>query len=116
VDDSRKASVPGVTLPATTEQTSYSIRKRSARKTTHIRKAFYRKIYKEREGHYLPQWDRSGQALSLPKAPNIRFGLGSPSKYFRRAHRLWRRQMQGAFGREHTRREKEQLDWERSKA
>ena len=116
VDESRKASVPGIILPATTEQTSYSIRKRSARKTTRIRKAIYRNIYKEREGHYLPQWDRSGQALSLPKAPNIRFGLGSPSKYFRRAHRLWRRQMQGAFGREHTRREREQLDWERSRA
>jgi Mitochondrial ATPase expression/Pentatricopeptide repeat domain len=115
VDESRKGSVPGVILPATTEQTSYSIRKRIARNTARTRKAVYRNIQKQREEHYLPQWDRSGQALPISKASNIQFGLGSPSKYFRKSHRLWRRQIQGAFGRERTRREKDQLDWERSR-
>jgi len=111
VDESRKTSIPGVVLPATKEPTSFSTRKRAARMSIYRRRAIYRELHRKRKMHYLTQWNGAGQAMPLVQASNIRFGLGSPSPYFRRSHMLWRRQAQGAFGRERTRREKEQLDW-----
>ena len=115
LDDSRNTPISGVGSPATNESTSYSIRKQAAMMSAERRNAIYQGIQKKREAHYLPEWDQSGKPAPLPLASNIRFGLASPSPYFRHSHNLWRRHVQGAFGRDLTLREKESAAIRRQK-
>lgn len=99
VPESMKSKVPGILLPPspTTEPTSYAIRKQLARLSQRPRKLRYERTQELRRQHYPSRWKGAGRPLFLPFGINIQYGLGSPSRYFRKPHALWQKHVQGSF-------------------
>ena len=98
VEEDTKSNIPGIILPSTSKnQTSFSIRKRLAKTSAKQRAIQYQIIRKRRMEHYPARWRGPGRPLFLPFGINIQFGLGSPSRRYRKSHALWQKHVQGSF-------------------